>query len=256
MASIDLNEIVNRELEAALQPELLQAAVKKQFDGLVQRAVEAAFAGWRDGPGKALTLKIEQAIGVQVAAVDLTSATLGLTEIVSAEVGRLLQEMAVPVVQQRLTGLLKSAPASMELSDLIEAYRAWAQEQAYLRDDAKAISLIMRESDHSKGWVDVYLHPAERLSANGYARAAEAVKWHQCDICIRLKPDVDGGPLKIWALGVRELELSSDGKLRTLGLTEWEINVYKMFIAGTTFGWPSVDATDYHTAFDVECDCG
>lgn len=252
---MDLNAIMVEELAKTLEPELIRAAVRRQLDGLVAKAIESAFSGWKDGPGKALTLKIEEAIGVQVSQVDLTTATLGLTEIVSSEVGQMMQEMALPVVQQCLAGLLKPAPTTVELAEVIEEYRAWAQEQAYMHDDAKAIGLIIQPSDHSKGWVDIYLHPTDRHRSTGYRTDVDPVTWHRCDVQIRLAPATEGGPLRIWALTMRGLDAQPDGKVRALALTEWEAGLYKMFIAGTTFSTSGLSADDYETAFDDVCEC-
>lgn len=117
----DLKMAVAAAFENIVASGAIEQAIEKQLADTISSAIRDHLREYSDF-GKAIKLKVQQAVGVDLERLDLPSYNELILQIIRRQTDGLLQSEAAKQLESNMAELLKAAPAEMTLEQLVEGF--------------------------------------------------------------------------------------------------------------------------------------
>jgi len=242
---MDFNAVVADELAKMVDSGKVRELVAKHLEKTIEGVIVESLRPYGD-MGKALTKKVEEAIGIELIKVNLQTAMLGMGHLVEGAVNRYVTEQTHPVLTKRLEEIFKAPPKTIALQELIDAYKEDKADDTN-RDDAECIGLLIEiEGDKN---LSIGLNPApHKRDISSYSSSKKSItKVNDCEIHLHMQKSDGGYSLQfIWFGGYASKSTKDFLPTAMYGFAR---RLFQMYAGGTIVIVPDTDPDDYDTYY-------
>lgn len=246
-----IEKVVQEELAKIVESGKVREMIAVSLAKSIQSSIEEALRSYGDF-GKALSLKVKDAIGVELGNVNLQTAAIGLGKLVEAQVSRYITEQTHPMLLKQLDDLFQPSPKSISLQALIDAYKDDEASDA-ADDGVDRCGLVITNDDRS--WIRIGLNPKptkREMNKITYSHGDTPIRdASDCEIQINAmrRDDGTGYDFKWISFNNSEIRKKTTSTFLPTSLYGLSRRLFQMYAAGTVLTLEGMDADDYDTSY-------